>query len=118
MNNYMLYVGSGGVYTHTVAYERDPNCVVCSPGVAFEIGASATLQELIDALVTAHPDSLAAPSVSYGSVNLYMRGALEEDTKHNLTQVMSALMGGDTEGTLVVNDKKLHGPMRVRLTLT
>ena len=43
MNNYMLYVGSGGVYTHTVAYERDPNCVVCSPGVAFEIGASATL---------------------------------------------------------------------------
>lgn len=28
-----------------------------------------------------------APSVSYGSTNLYLRGALEEQTRHNLEKV-------------------------------
>ena len=44
MNNYMLYVGSAGVYTHTVAYERDPECMACSPGIMVEMGPDTTLQ--------------------------------------------------------------------------
>ena len=31
--------------------------------------------------------NLQAPSVSYGAINLYMRGVLEEETKPNLRKV-------------------------------
>lgn len=33
MQNYMMYTGGDGVYSHTVKYERDPACPVCSPGI-------------------------------------------------------------------------------------
>lgn len=32
--------------------------------------------------------NLEAPSVSYGAINLYMRGVLEEETKPNLSKVL------------------------------
>jgi hypothetical protein len=53
-----------------------------------------------------------------------MRGVLEEATRDNLTRKMSVLIGEDQgggeklEGLIIVNDKKLKGPLRVRLTLT
>lgn len=128
MNNYMLYVGTSGVYTHTVAYERDPECPCCSPGVKMEVPAGATLQDVLDALLVKFPDKLSAPSVSVnGGANLYMRGVLEEEFKPNLSRQMASLMthSGDgskpdekvTEGNLIVNDKKLSGPLRVKLVL-
>lgn len=39
------YVGLDGVYTHTVAYERDPACPICSPSVPFEVESTSTLQQ-------------------------------------------------------------------------
>lgn len=80
MNNYMMYVGSEGIYTHTVAYERDPQCPLCSAGVPLSVASDASLQSVMDAMVA---DArlgplLSAPSVSYGTSNLFMRGVLEE----------------------------------------
>ena len=66
------YVGSGGVYTHTVAYERDLECVICGAGLPLDARPSMTLQELLDAMM-ADADigpRLTAPSVSCGEVNL------------------------------------------------
>jgi len=40
------YVGTEGVYTHTVAYERDAACAMCSAGVPFRVRASDTLQQV------------------------------------------------------------------------
>ncbi len=40
------YVGADGVYTHTVSYERDPACTVCSSSVPFEITSTNTLQQV------------------------------------------------------------------------
>ena len=40
------YVGLDGVYTHTVAYERDPACQICSPSVPFEVASTDTLQQV------------------------------------------------------------------------
>ena len=37
MDNYMMYTGNDGVYTHTVKYERDSMCPVCSPGVPLRL---------------------------------------------------------------------------------
>lgn len=39
------YVGTDGVYTHTVAYERDAACPMCSAGAPFPVHASDTLQQ-------------------------------------------------------------------------
>lgn len=39
-------MGSTGLYTHTVKYERDPGCPICSPGVPVEADPEATLQEV------------------------------------------------------------------------
>lgn len=63
---------------------------------------------------------LAAPSVSYGSTDLYGRGVFEADTRPNLARRLTELLGGPeaAEGAvLTVNDKKLRGPLRVRLRL-
>lgn len=73
------------------------------------------------------------PSVSHGSDNLYVRGALEELTRGNLDKGMRELLargagaegaegaghdgGGPVSATLTVNDKQLAAPLRVRLTL-
>ena len=42
---------------------------------------------------------LTAPSVSYGAVNLYMRGVLEAETAGNLAKPISELVSGD--GSLI-----------------
>ena len=39
------YVGTEGVYTHTVAYERDAACPMCSAGVPFSVRSTDTLQQ-------------------------------------------------------------------------
>lgn len=118
MNNYMMYVGTDGVYSHTVEYERDPSCVVCSPGIAHALNANATLEEFMASIVAAYPDSLAEPSVSFGGKNLYLRGVLESEFAENLNKPMIELMNGRKEGLVVVNDKKMKKTsMRLRLSL-
>lgn len=116
LNNYMMYVGTEGVYTHTVAYEKDPACPICSPGVPFTVQPSLTLREVLEKL-QADPvlgQHLTRPSVSYGSTNLYMRGALEEETSPNLDKAIADLVEGDGS-ILHVNDKKLVSALKVRL---
>ena len=123
MDNYSLYVGTSGVYTHTVAYERDPECPVCSPGVRLELPRDATLDACIEAMRTAFPDKVDAPSVSVADgTHLYMRGPLEGEFRENLGKTMVELLAGEEGapaegGVLVVNDKKMRAPLRVRLAL-
>ncbi|KAK9829882.1 hypothetical protein WJX72_008443 [[Myrmecia] bisecta] len=116
MNNYMMYVGTDGVYTHTAAYEKDPACQMCSPGVPFEVRPDMTLSQVIEAL-KADPQlgrQLNEPSISYGATNLYMRGVLEQATRDNLEKTIGELVGGD--GSVIqVNDRKLLAPLRVKL---
>lgn len=40
------YTGSQGIYTHTVAYERNVQCPVCSAGVELNAPQSSTLQQV------------------------------------------------------------------------
>ncbi|BDA43199.1 NEDD8-activating enzyme E1 catalytic subunit [Coccomyxa sp. Obi] len=115
INNYMMYVGADGVYTHTVAYERDAACTVCSSSVPFEVASTDTLQQVIDALVADKTlgANLSAPSISHGAENLYMRGVLEEATHDNLSKPIGELV--EAGGVIQVNDKKLVSTMRVKL---
>ncbi len=62
---------------------------------------------------------LAAPSVSYGAVQLYAHGIFEAETRPNLGRRMAELVPVEEAGAggalLTLNDKKLQGPMRLRL---
>jgi len=119
MDNYMMYTGAEGIYTHTVGYERDPECLECSPAQLLEVSPSHTLQQVIEALKS-HPRMgkvLEAPSISYGTANLYMRGVLEAETQPNLDRPIGDLVEGDGS-VLSVNDKKLIAPMKVRLKMS
>lgn len=119
MRNYMMYIGTDGVYSHTAEYERDSSCPVCSPGVAHSVSIDTTLEEFMASIVAAHPDSLEQPSVSFGGKNLYLRGVLESEFADNLKKRMINLMDGQADGLLIVNDKKLKkASMRVRLSFS
>merc|ERR1711874_804915 len=54
LNNYMMYMGQTGVYTHTFEYEKKTDCLVCGTSqLTLERPRDSTLQSLLDAL-TAH----------------------------------------------------------------
>lgn len=40
------YAGAESVYTHTVAYERDQDCMECSPTETLRVSPSDTLQQV------------------------------------------------------------------------
>lgn len=84
-------MGTDSIYALTSSYERDPSCPVCSPGVFLDVSPDATLGEVIEAMVADENLSkhVSAPSLSYGTSNLYMRGVLEEQTRPNLEKVSS-----------------------------
>ncbi|MEW5308906.1 MAG: hypothetical protein WDW38_000826 [Sanguina aurantia] len=116
LNNYMMYMGAQGLYTHTVAYEKDPNCLLCSSGISLQVESESTLQQVIDKLM-ADPTlgaKLTEPSISYGSVNLYAHGIFHAETCLNLPKTISSLVSGDG-AVLTLNDKRLHAPVHVRL---
>lgn len=41
-----MYMGSDGVYTHTVPYERDSNCLMCGAGVPMPASDDTTLEQV------------------------------------------------------------------------
>lgn len=118
MDNYMMYVGTQGVYTHTVSYEKDPNCIVCSPGAPMEVDLSIKLQKFIELLLEdpRFKEKLSKPSISHQQSNLYMQAppVLEEMTRPNLNRPLFDLMGR-AGGVLNVNDKKLTGILRIHI---
>lgn len=46
LNSCGRYGGGDGIYTHTVAYEADRDCLECSPAVVFEVRPDMTLQQV------------------------------------------------------------------------
>lgn len=51
LDNYMMYTGDGGVYTHTFQHEMKPGCPVCGTlATPHEVDPDSTLEELIEAL--------------------------------------------------------------------
>lgn len=135
MDNYTMYMGGCGVYTHVASYERDPQCIVCGAGIAIKTRADSTLASFRDALTSdsggdgALPTDLrgkvTSPSISHGSSNLYMaHGPLEPLTRANLSKSLRELLFSEADMecerrtvTLMLNDKALAAPVRLRVTV-
>jgi ubiquitin-activating enzyme E1 C len=120
MEVYMQYTGTEGIYMRTVPHDKDPNCIMCSPGVPVEVDTTCTLQKFIDQLLkdTRFKLKLSKPSVSYHGDNLYMQAppVLEEMTRPNLALPLLGLMDGKTSGVLNINDRRLTRVLRLRVT--
>ncbi|KAG0609450.1 hypothetical protein M758_8G185400 [Ceratodon purpureus] len=120
MEVYMQYTGTEGIYMRTVPHDKDSNCIMCSPGVPVEVDTTCTLQKFIDQLLkdSRFKLKLSKPSVSYHGDNLYMQAppVLEEMTRPNLELPLLTLMDGKTSGVLNINDRRLTGVLRVRVT--
>ena len=98
MNNFMMYNGREGVYTHTVAYEKDDECPACSPGVRVEFSRDVALGDVVDACVKKFPNQCEKPSVSSATAgHLYMRGVFEEETRANLGKKLVDLVPDDAD---------------------
>ena len=132
LNNYMMFMGTSGVYTHTFALEKNENCIVCgNPSITVQVSAeSSTLQDFIDILLDrkdlyvysfhllpSYHDyrRLKAPSVRTPSKTLYMRAPapLEKATRANLDKKLKDLLGNDESA--VVTDEAL--PVSVNVTI-
>lgn len=120
MDVYMQYTGTEGIYMRTVPHDKDPNCIMCSAGVPVDVDNTITLQKFIDQLLkdSRFKLKLSKPSVSYHGTNLYMQAppVLEEMTRPNLQLPLLGLMDGNTSGVLNINDRRLTGVLRVRVT--
>ena len=118
LNNYFMYMGGEGLYTHTVEYERDSGCLSCSAGLPCTVEPGTSLHDLIGRLMRDERlgGKLQGPSLFFGAKPLFAHGPLEAITAANLSKTMEALVGLG-EGVLSLNDKGLKAPVRIRLTV-
>jgi len=120
MKSYMLYSGGEGIYTMAEDYDRDPDCVICGPGTPLTMSKSATVDDLLKELIKTpvlQAKGVSFPSVSQGSKNIYLRGALESQYQENLSMTLIDCLDGRDKGILTVNDANLVNPIRVCLSL-
>ncbi|ORY36865.1 hypothetical protein BCR33DRAFT_754749 [Rhizoclosmatium globosum] len=82
VDNYMMYTGDAGIYTHTFALEKNPNKI--------SIPRSWKLSDLVDALLERQGTQLKKPSLRSTGKSLYMQSpkALEEATRPNLERLV------------------------------
>lgn len=110
VDNYMMYMGSHGVHSHTFSYKQKEDCPVCTTTVRkVKIPGSVTLNEFIQHNLKESELRLSAPSiVSSGGKTLYMQKppALEQATRPNLDRAMSTIIERGEE--LAVTDPLLE----------
>lgn len=126
LNNYMMYMGQAGVYTHTFVYEKKDDCMVCG-GAELRLTrpSSSTLQELLDALA-AHPSyQLSRPSLSssHGIVFVQNPKQLREQHEYKLKQTLKELTEGDSPvfsvgEDLVITDPALPSKLTLKIQLS
>lgn len=99
MDNYMMYTGDGGIYTHTFPSEKKEGCSVCGTSeVVVKVRREQTLQELIEILAVKPDTQLKKPTLSYGGKGLYYNGGpLEAQTRPNLEKKLEALVDDGAE---------------------
>jgi NEDD8-activating enzyme E1 len=89
MNNYSMFMGTEGLYTSTLVYEKKSNCHVCSFDVqTLELPRNTTVEDLLNTLKGTSSLQLSNPSIRSSGKTLYMTNppSLLEATKKNLSK--------------------------------
>ncbi|KAH8925522.1 hypothetical protein BT69DRAFT_1260270 [Atractiella rhizophila] len=100
LDNYMMFTGNVGIYTHTFSLDRKPDCPVCgSETLESDVNGDWTLQEFIDSLIERPDTQVKKPSLLIGTRKLYFQAPpqFEKQTRPNLSKKISELcQAGDT----------------------
>eukprot|EP00590_Aulacoseira_subarctica_P005045 CAMPEP_0172431690 /NCGR_PEP_ID=MMETSP1064-20121228/59605_1 /TAXON_ID=202472 /ORGANISM="Aulacoseira subarctica , Strain CCAP 1002/5" /LENGTH=447 /DNA_ID=CAMNT_0013178549 /DNA_START=61 /DNA_END=1407 /DNA_ORIENTATION=- len=105
LNNYMMYMGTTGLYNHTFVYERKEDCPVCTSSVQkITLPKSFSLNQLIQMLIDGGAINLRLkqPSITTNKKTLYMQKppSLEKATRPNLDKAVSLLIDDGEELTI------------------
>jgi len=95
LNNYMMYNGICGVYTHTFEYARKENCLVCGISeIVYRVLPTMKLQEFIELLENDSRFQLKKPSIRAPGKSLYMQAPamLQAATAANLEKSLEKLI--------------------------
>jgi len=95
MNNYMMYMGSSGIYTHTFEYGKKEDCPVCGKvEKILSVSGDMLLKEFIAMLIGNTSLQLTKPSLTTAAQTLYMQKppSLEELTRPNLEKQLKSLL--------------------------
>ncbi|KAI5798963.1 hypothetical protein EDC01DRAFT_613415, partial [Geopyxis carbonaria] len=116
LENYMMYTGDEGVYTHTFQHEKKEGCPVCGNlATDYEIDPEWTLQEFIDRLKEKPDVQAKKPTLVTSRKKLYYQSPpqLNEITRPNLDKKMKDLVESGEE--IAVTDPGL--PFNLRLNI-
>lgn len=95
LDNYMMYVGSEGLYTYTFEHQKKDNCPVCGTStITKTLSTDLTLEDFLGTLAEDPALQLKKPSVRTPTKNLFMQGPamLREATQGNLIKKVSELV--------------------------
>ncbi|CAE7780128.1 uba3 [Symbiodinium necroappetens] len=98
LNNYMMYMGQTGVYTHTFPYEKKDDCMVCGGAtLTLTRPRTSTLQELLDHLGASPSYQLSRPSVSSTSGIVFMQNPkpIRQQHEYKLKMTLEELTKAD-----------------------
>ncbi|KEP62181.1 UNVERIFIED_CONTAM: NEDD8-activating enzyme E1 catalytic subunit [Hammondia hammondi] len=123
VQNYIMYMGETGVYTHTFEYAKNPDCVVCSGRGAMKKVVDpdeTSLQDLLEMLSQDPALNLKGPGISSATAVLFLQKPpqLRQQLETNLRKSLRELadLGMLKEGEeLLVTDVALPSTLRLRL---
>lgn len=119
LNNYLMYMGQTGLYTHTFEMDKKAGCLVCGGELKrVVVSKSDTLQEVLKKMVDDF--RLTSPSLSGGSKVLYMQKpeSLRKLHEYKLGMTVKRLIEAgelSMEELLTVTDPVLSGKLVVQL---
>eukprot|EP00128_Syssomonas_multiformis_P006148 Colp12_sorted_trinity150504_noHs@25309 len=124
LQDYMMYSGGYGIYTHTFVTERLEDCLVCQQQpTPLQCSPSFLLSDVIQRLASDARFQMKAPGlrgvVGGQTKTLYMEtpAALKQATERNLKKTLMEL--GVEDGTvLVVTDPAVPGNIQLRVTFS
>lgn len=124
LNNYMMYMGQTGVYTHTFEYEKKPDCMVCGGAkLTLKRAPDSTLQELLDALGSNPIYQLSRPSISGTSGIVFIQNPkpIRQQHEYKLKMTLKELAEAEppvlVEGEeLLVTDPALPSKLTLKVT--
>ncbi|KAA8902074.1 hypothetical protein FN846DRAFT_955812 [Sphaerosporella brunnea] len=119
LQNYMMYTGDEGVYTHTFEHQKKEGCPVCgTSAIDFEVSPDITLADFIDKLKEQPDIQIKKPTITTQRRKLYFQAPpeLNELTRPNLDKKLSEL--ADSGEEFAITDPGLPFNLRLNVIFT
>lgn len=116
LNNYLMFIGDSGLYTHTFEHQKKEDCPVCGfDQIQLSVHPKLKLRNFIDMLIDKPEIQVKKPSLCTSSRPLYMRAPknLEQATRPNLDLSLEKLVDNDEE--ITVTDPSL--PISIQIVI-